>query len=156
MKKFLTKILFTTATLLLIIFICSLPIGVGQIIHYLRFGDWLSISALDLLVFLELEWAKTPASWAGVFRILEWLPLSLFSGLGCIIFILLLSFVDGKNLFQKSQSFNPIIESIMTGVVVLSMTWFGYTKLNVSKEPEMQNQKEKNGELNGKSKPNGF
>lgn len=155
MKNLLTKILFTTATLLLIIFICSLLIGVGQIIHYLRFGDWLSISALDLLVFLGLEWAKTPASWAGVFRILEWLPLSLFSGLGCIIFLLCAIQLDKENMFIN-RNFAPVFESIMTGVVVLSMTWFGYTKLNVSKEPEMQNQKETNGELKGKSKPNGF
>jgi hypothetical protein len=107
MKKLLTKILFTTATLLLIIFFCSLLIGVGQIIHYLRFGDWLSISALDLLVFLGLEWAKTPASWAGVFRILEWLPLSLFSGLGCIIFLLCAFQLDKENMFIN-RNFAPV------------------------------------------------
>jgi len=155
MKKILVKIFFTLSILSAIFFLSSLLIGVGQIIYYLRLGDWLSISALDLLIFLGLEWAKSPASWAGLFRIFEWLPLWLFSGLGHIIFVFLLTIVDLKRL-EKRQGFSAPIVNLMIVVVIFYMIWFAYTKLNVniSREPEVQNQKETNSEL--KVKPNAF
>jgi hypothetical protein len=158
MKKLLLKILGTTTSIFTTIFLMSLLLGVGQIIYYLRFGDWQSVSVLDLLVSLGLEWEKSPASWMGVFRILDWIPLSLFSGLGFIIFMFLRTVVDGKEFFSEDPSFHPTFDNIFTAVLVFYMCWFSYTRLSVS--PPMKtgvnNFKEKNGESKVKLQSNGF
>lgn len=54
--------------------------GIGiilwQLYHYLRFNEWISLSVVDLLKWCEVKWAFLPTDWLGMYRVLEFAPLS--------------------------------------------------------------------------------
>jgi hypothetical protein len=54
--------------------------GIGtfgwQLYNYLRYNIWTSVSVIDALQWTGQKWAYTPTDWLGVYRILEWMPLS--------------------------------------------------------------------------------
>lgn len=68
--------------------ILSLPIaGLGtflwQVYNWLKTGEWVSISVIDFLLWtgLDANWLHQPQSWIGVWKIFDWMPLSL----GCVV-----------------------------------------------------------------------
>ncbi len=58
-------------------FLGGFCILIWQIYGYLRFEIWRSLSLVDILRGFEMKWAVAPADWIGLYRILEWMPLSL-------------------------------------------------------------------------------
>ncbi len=48
-----------------------------QIYSYLRLGEWPSLSIITALLWLNVDWARSPNDWAGVHKILDAIPLSL-------------------------------------------------------------------------------
>ena len=52
-------------------------IFVWQIYEFLKFDVWRSISLIDVLRTAEVQWATSPTDWLGLYRVLEWMPLSL-------------------------------------------------------------------------------
>ena len=44
---------------------------------YLMDGEWTALSVITALGWLDIEWASSPASWLGVHKILNGLPLAL-------------------------------------------------------------------------------
>jgi hypothetical protein len=57
----------------------ALSIWFYQIFTFLRSGDWAPISVVTALGWLKIEWALFPTQWLGAHKILDFLPLSLFS-----------------------------------------------------------------------------
>ena len=67
---------------------CLVPMLVGvavlgwQVYHWLYTGDWTSRSILDVVRWAAMsaemsnEWIQNPASWLGLWKLLNWLPLS--------------------------------------------------------------------------------
>ena len=62
-----------------------------QIYGYLRFEKWHPLSIIDALHYCGFGWAAFPTDWMGLYRILEWMPISLALPLIGGIFILLIS-----------------------------------------------------------------
>jgi hypothetical protein len=60
-----------------------------QVYVYLKNGYWLSISVLDFLIFIKIEWAINPVEWAGIAHIFNILPLSITPAL-FVVFIALI------------------------------------------------------------------
>jgi len=80
------------AALVFASFILSGPcILLWQIYGYLRFEKWLPLSIIDVLRYCEVGWASFPTDWTGLYRILEWMPISLSLPLIGVILILLIS-----------------------------------------------------------------
>lgn len=50
-----------------------------QLYHLLRYGEWMPISVIWALQRARVEWALYPGDWIGVYKLLDWLPLSLVS-----------------------------------------------------------------------------
>ncbi len=50
-----------------------------QIYIFLLNGFWMSISVVTALSWLKVQWALAPSQWLGLHKILDFLPLSLFS-----------------------------------------------------------------------------
>ena len=57
----------------------AISIWMYQVFSFLRFGQWMPISVLTALSWLEVEWAIFPNQWLGVYKVLDFLPLSLVS-----------------------------------------------------------------------------
>ncbi|EAQ63732.1 hypothetical protein MED121_03507 [Marinomonas sp. MED121] len=47
-----------------------------QLYKYLRTDTWIEISFLDVLAKINFQWAIDPTDWFGLWRVLNWLPLS--------------------------------------------------------------------------------
>ncbi len=47
-----------------------------QIYHLLRFGEWMPLSVIWALRRTGVSWALYPNDWLGVYKFLDWLPLS--------------------------------------------------------------------------------
>ena len=47
-----------------------------QIYHLLRFGKWMPLSVIWALQRAGVSWALYPDDWLGVYKFLDWLPLS--------------------------------------------------------------------------------
>ena len=59
-----------------------------QVFRFLYAGNWLSLSAIDGLVFVNSSWATSPSWWYGFHSLLAKTPLSLsFLIVGLLIFI---------------------------------------------------------------------
>ena len=57
-----------------------------QVYGYLRQEVWQPVSAIDALRYANMKWANDPKDWLGVYRILEWMPLSLLlPGTGVVL-----------------------------------------------------------------------
>lgn len=56
-----------------------------QVYTYLKNGFWVSISALDFLKYVNLQWASNPIDWKGLADVLDVVPMSLSP----IIFIII-------------------------------------------------------------------
>jgi hypothetical protein len=50
-----------------------------QIYHYLQVGQWQPISVITALQYCEVGWAYNPTKWIGLYRVLDFIPLSLAS-----------------------------------------------------------------------------
>jgi hypothetical protein len=63
------------------ILICCLPVPIlgWQAYGYLRHGVWQPISTIDALRYMNMKWAISPTDWLGLYRFLDWMPLSLLS-----------------------------------------------------------------------------
>ena len=48
-----------------------------QIFHYLKDGDWQPLSVITAMGWAGLEWAFSPTSWLGLYKVLDWMPLSI-------------------------------------------------------------------------------
>lgn len=55
--------------------------GIGtflwQVYHFLRFDEWTSLSLVDALRWCDLPWAYLPTEWVGLYRVLDFIPLSI-------------------------------------------------------------------------------
>ena len=70
----------------LAVFLVPMLVGVAvlgwQVYHWLYTGDWTSRSMLDVLRWAAMsaemsdEWIQNPTSWLGLWKLLNWLPLS--------------------------------------------------------------------------------
>lgn len=60
-----------------------------QIFSYLRFDMWHSISLITTMQWLQNTWALSPVSWFGLFKVLDFIPLSLASLVFGVYFIFL-------------------------------------------------------------------
>lgn len=58
------------------LFLASVGTVLWQVYHYLRFNEWVSLSVVDLLKWCDIQWAYLPTDWIGMYRVLEFLPLS--------------------------------------------------------------------------------
>ena len=63
--------------ILVVVILATVGILVWQIYSYLRFGEWPSLSVITALLWLNVDWARSPRDWAGVHKALEAIPLSL-------------------------------------------------------------------------------
>ena len=61
----------------LILFLVGIGILGWQLYFYLRFNNWMSISLITALQWLNNSWAYNPNDWTGIHTILKQLPLSL-------------------------------------------------------------------------------
>lgn len=62
------------------IFILGAAGSIGwQIYTYLKFDEWHSISLITAMLWLEIKWASSPIGWIGLYKILDYIPLSLAS-----------------------------------------------------------------------------
>ena len=83
------------ATLLIVVsFFSSFCILIWQVYGYLRLESWRSLSTLDVLRSFEMKWAITPTDWLGLYRILEWMPLSLSLPIVGIVLALIAGWQD--------------------------------------------------------------
>lgn len=61
---------------------------VWQIYRYLRYDIWTSVSVIDALRWSSVMWAHNPTDWLGIYRILDWMPLSLaFPSIGIFVLV---------------------------------------------------------------------
>ena len=131
--------------------------GCGQIFHYLRYGDWVSISALDLLVAMGLKWAVSPTDWMGVFHVLEWLPLPLFSFLVlCMLGYLKFNFFENtyQVLMEKTKKLSfPKTERVLNLCLIFGFLWFGFQFFN---KHQSEFHKETAGGLKSEEQLSGF
>jgi hypothetical protein len=58
-------------------FLSGLCILSWQIYGYLRFENRRSLSVIDAIRTTKVGWASFPTDWMGLYRILEWMPISL-------------------------------------------------------------------------------
>lgn len=59
-----------------------------QCVSYLRDGYWTSYSIIELLKWLEIDWASYPQDWLGLHQLMGRIPLSLgFIGSSLVAFI---------------------------------------------------------------------
>jgi len=58
-------------------FFGALGIWGWQILRYLKVGEWPSLSVIDVMRSLKIEWAYAPDAWIGVHKILNECPLAL-------------------------------------------------------------------------------
>lgn len=57
-----------------------------QIYTYLKFDEWHSISLITAMRWFEIKWAVSPDGWFGLYKVLDYIPLSLASLFTCILF----------------------------------------------------------------------
>jgi hypothetical protein len=55
----------------------SLLILGWQVYGYLRQAVWQPVSAIDALRYLNMNWAIAPTDWLGLYRFLDWMPVTL-------------------------------------------------------------------------------
>jgi hypothetical protein len=48
-----------------------------QVYTYLKLGIWQSLSVITALLWLNIDWARSPHDWLGVYKVLDGMPLSL-------------------------------------------------------------------------------
>ena len=72
----------------------ALTIVGWQIYGYLRSGDWVSISIIDVLNWLEIAWAKNPQSWFGLYELLTKMSFSLTIFIASLFIFWLASAID--------------------------------------------------------------
>ena len=48
-----------------------------QVYAYLKLGAWQALSVVTALVWLNVDWARSPHDWVGVHKLLDGMPLSL-------------------------------------------------------------------------------
>lgn len=67
------------ATLLVVFsFLGGIAVFLWQIYGYLRFEVWHSVFVVDVLRSAEVRWAFLPNDWLGLYRVLDWIPISIF------------------------------------------------------------------------------
>jgi hypothetical protein len=71
-------------------------IFVWQIYEFLRFDVWYSVSLMDVLRTAEVRWATVPTDWFGLYRILEWMPLSLLLPIIGVFWALVVGLQDDR------------------------------------------------------------
>ena len=49
-----------------------------QVYNYLKAGYWQSISIIDALKSVDIQWAVYPQDWVGLWSVLDFVPLSIF------------------------------------------------------------------------------
>lgn len=59
-------------------FLSGLSILGWQVYGYLRLEVWEPISVIDALRYANMKWATLPTDWIGLYRVVGWVPLSLF------------------------------------------------------------------------------
>ncbi|GEM_PF-3070994 len=47
-----------------------------QCYTYLRYGEWVPRSVIDLMEMFEVRWAMSPDDWIGLHKVLDWTPMS--------------------------------------------------------------------------------
>ena len=50
-----------------------------QIYHWLQYGKWFNLSVVEVLKLADVDWAKYPDSWIGVYKILVYFPSALLA-----------------------------------------------------------------------------
>jgi len=63
-------------TVVLFLMIASIGIFGWQIYMYLMDGEWTSLSVINALRWLDIEWAFSPTRWLGVHKMLIVIPLA--------------------------------------------------------------------------------
>ena len=48
-----------------------------QVYEYLRYNTWNSLSVINAMQWMKIQWALNPADWIGLYNILCMIPLSL-------------------------------------------------------------------------------
>ncbi|UZJ44466.1 hypothetical protein OOT55_17690 [Marinimicrobium sp. C6131] len=58
--------------------VVGLGVVIWQAFSWLQSGDWQAISVIDFLLWTGLEgaWLNEPTSWIGLWKMLDWMPLS--------------------------------------------------------------------------------
>ena len=86
---------FGVATLLVLFsFLGGIAVFLWQIYGYLRFEVWRSVSVVDVLRFAEIRWAFLPNDWLGLYRVLDWTPISVFLPLLGVFLAVVAGFQD--------------------------------------------------------------
>ena len=67
-----------------------------QAYGYLRQEVWQPVSAIDALRYVNMKWAFAPTDWLGLYRILEWMPLSLLLPIAGVVLALIAGWLDGS------------------------------------------------------------
>ena len=68
-----------------------------QVYQYLYAGNWVGVSLLDFVYWahVQREWIEAPMSWLGLWKILNWIPLSLLALVYGGVMTLVLTFEAG-------------------------------------------------------------
>ncbi len=75
-------------------FLMGFLVLIWQIYSYLRIDVWSSVSPVDVLRWAGVSWAVFPTDWLGLYRVMDWMPLSLFVPAVGILFAFLLRFQE--------------------------------------------------------------
>lgn len=63
-----------------------------QVYIYLKSGIWTTFSIIDCLKYYNVQWATTPTDWYGIWKLLDYInisvPISLFTGILFLVIIL--------------------------------------------------------------------
>jgi hypothetical protein len=57
--------------------VAAIAIVGWQVYTYLKVGAWQSLSVITALLWLHIDWARSPHDWMGVHKVLNGIPLSL-------------------------------------------------------------------------------
>jgi len=75
-----------------VIFICiamsTVGIVIWQIYYYLKNDVWYSISVIKGMQYFNVQWASNPTDWQGLWRVLDFMPLSL--SIFIVVFLVLI------------------------------------------------------------------
>jgi hypothetical protein len=79
----------------LVTLVMSVPLILAwQVLQYLRYGSWPSLSVIDALQWFNVHWANAPTGWWGLYRVLDWIPMSLFFPLATFALVLIIVMMD--------------------------------------------------------------
>jgi hypothetical protein len=56
-----------------------------QVYKYMRIGEWYPLSVISALRWCNVQWSFFPTEWFGLYKILDYLPLSVATIIVCII-----------------------------------------------------------------------